>query len=94
LIRLNPDATHDASFANILPNTDITALALQADEAILVAGGFTQIGATSRSFLARLVAPNVLAAGNSRRAAATQAWPNRRTTTCIWRWMRRPSPAA
>lgn len=76
LVRLNPDLSYDGSFANIFPTAAyLSALALQADEAIVVAGDFARVGSTNRAFLARLTAPNVLGVSARQPEPATEAWP-------------------
>lgn len=76
LVRLNPDLSYDASFTPTFPgSTYLTALALQPNEAILVAGNFTQVSGTPRAFLARLTAPNVLGVSARPAEPATEAWP-------------------
>lgn len=79
LVRLNPDLTYDTSFGNPFPGTSYAGpskLALLADESVLLAGSSLQLGGISRSFLARLNAPNVLAITSQQRTTeATTAWP-------------------
>ena len=76
LVRLNPDCSYDASFTPTFPgSTYLTALALQPNEGILVAGNFTQVSGTPRAFLARLTAPNVLGVSARQAEPATEAWP-------------------
>ncbi len=53
LLRLNTDGTLDTSF-NPAPNNTVLSLAVQANQNILVGGGFTNIAGTLRNRLARL----------------------------------------
>ncbi len=53
LARLNADGSFDTTF-NPLPNGTVTALALQTDGRVLVAGSFSTIGGLQRGSLARL----------------------------------------
>ena len=53
LVRLNPDGSVDTSFTPT-PNGIVSALLIQTDGKILVAGGFTNIDGVNNAYLARL----------------------------------------
>jgi uncharacterized delta-60 repeat protein len=53
--RVNPDGTYDASFnAGSGADSTVFAIAVQADQRLLIAGGFTNIGGTAINRIARL----------------------------------------
>lgn len=55
LARLNPDGTLDPSFfSGTGPNASVRAIAVQDDLRILIAGSFTNVSTTNRSYIARL----------------------------------------
>lgn len=59
--RLNSDGTLDVSFdPGEGPNSNITAVAVQADGKIIIAGAFTSVGGTARNRIARLNANGAL----------------------------------
>jgi len=61
LLRLNADGTRDASFAaSSTPNGPVTEISVQADGKLLVAGGFTLVGATGRNRIARLLSDGTI----------------------------------
>src|SRR5438876_6503722 len=61
IARLNPDGTLDTAF-NPNANSDVDAIALQADGKIVVGGFFTSIGGQTRNRIARLDPHGTLAA--------------------------------
>src|SRR6266576_7138261 len=79
LARLNPDGSVDTLF-NPRPNSEVRALALQADGKILVGGAFTRMGGLSRTNLARLHADGSLDAGFT---AAVGAGASRFSVTMV-----------
>lgn len=77
LARLLTDGQVDATFTSTAsPNSQVKAVAVQPDGAILLAGNFTTVGGQARVGVARITAPNVLhVAAPAAVAARTAAWP-------------------
>ncbi|MDB5269610.1 MAG: hypothetical protein JWP58_2650 [Hymenobacter sp.] len=77
LARVLADGQLDATFgATANTNSQVRAVAVQPDGAILLAGSFTTVGGQARVGVARITAPNVLhVAAPAAVAARTAAWP-------------------
>ena len=77
LARVLADGQLDATFgATANTNSQVRAVVVQPDGAILLAGSFATVGAQARVGVARITAPNVLhVAAPAAVAARTAAWP-------------------
>ena len=77
LARVLDTGLTDPSYApTATPNGPVSALLVQPDGAIVLAGNFTTVGGQPRRSVARITAPNVLAvAAPDAAAARTAAWP-------------------
>ncbi|MDQ2769086.1 MAG: T9SS type A sorting domain-containing protein [Bacteroidota bacterium] len=76
VLRLLEDGQLDGSFGpTTIPDNNVTAIALQPDGAILLAGSFTTVGSQPAVGVARIVAANVLHMAALTPLTIASAWP-------------------
>jgi uncharacterized delta-60 repeat protein len=77
LRRLLPTGAFDPNYSGVVggPDGTVTALVLQPDGKLLIAGNFGNVSGQPRSGLARLLAPNALATGTAQAATGFTVYP-------------------